>query len=125
MSAQADWLEQRQWKLVLVHRESCASAEGLLKKTALTAVEHLTDPSGDLYAAFGLAKGNLAELLPPKVWWRGLQALMHGHLPGKPGEDIRQLAGAFVVRDGQVVTADRAQCSSDLPNLDKLIESSI
>ena len=83
-------------------------------------VDHVNDPKGELYAAFDLKKGTLKELVGPAVWRRGLEAFFKGNLPGKVGNDVRQLPGTFLVYHGKIVSAFRSRHSGDHPDLDAI-----
>lgn len=93
----------------------------LLERYGLADVSRFGDPQQALYAAFGLARGGLGNILGPKVWWRGFETtVLRGHLPGKPSGDIRQLPGAFLVHDGQILGEFRAETSADEVPWDEL-----
>ena len=83
----------------------------------------LADPERAAYDAFGLTRrGDLGDVMGPKILGAGIRALRYGvGLPGK-GQDIRQLGGAFVIdRDGALRLAQRAATSADRATVDSLL----
>jgi len=52
------------------------------------------------YRAAGLEKGKLWEALTPANTVARLKAFAAGHRYGKPGQDVTQLGGAFVLAPG-------------------------
>jgi len=62
----------------------------------------VSDPAGSLYAAFGLGRGGVRQLLGPRVLWAGLKAALRGHGVGRPVGDPRRMSGWFLVADGAV-----------------------
>jgi AhpC/TSA antioxidant enzyme len=83
----------------------------------------LTDPERTAYDAFGLTRrGDLGDVMGPRVLAAGIKALRYGvSLPGK-GQDIRQLGGAFVIdREGGIRLAQRAATSADRATVDSLL----
>lgn len=85
-----------------------------------TAARAVADPQKSLYAAFGLERGSGAQLLSPAVFAAGLRALRKGNGIGVPVGDVFQLSGEFVVRDGRIAWAHRAQHTGDHPDLDEV-----
>ena len=99
----------------IVHlQEDRAAVAQLLARYGLEDVPCFADPGQTLYAAFELARGSAADVLGPKVWWRGFETtILRGHLPGRPRGDIYQLPGAFLLANGRVLAAFRAETSAD------------
>ena len=86
-------------------------------------VLRIADPQCELYRAFGLKKGRWRELLGLHVWRMGLISIFKGCGVGHLAGDGRQMPGAFLFRDAQVIAAQRAKSAADLPDLERLFES--
>ena len=66
-------------------------------------VSAISDPECRLYAAVGLGKATISQLLRLKTFVHSFRALFKGHGIGSPrGGDIRQMPGAFLCLDGRV-----------------------
>jgi len=61
----------------------------------------VSDPTKELYRAFGLTRGSAGQLLGPRVLWSGLAAFVR-HGAGKPVGDPMMMSGWFLV-DGERV----------------------
>lgn len=85
-------------------------------------VPRIADPRCELYRAFGLGKGGFFELFGPRVWWRGAIALFRGCGVGHLAGDGLQMPGAFLFRDGQVLSTQRAHSAAELPDLPGLFD---
>jgi hypothetical protein len=118
LARQRPGLAARGIGLALVHQASDAQALRLIARYGLADVPRLSDPGRELYHAFGLRPGTLRELLGPRVWQRGLLALLFGwhvqlwEMGGKAG----QLPGVFLLYNGAVVmnfAADNAGARPD------------
>jgi hypothetical protein len=98
-----------------VHRASTAAGDRFF---AARAPDHrvIADPSGRLFAGFGLTRGSLGQLLGPAVCWRGLLALLRGHSIGIPTGNEAQMPGAFLVRGRTILWQHRARHSADHPD---------
>lgn len=82
----------------------------------------LVDPEQQTYAAFGLRKGSLRDIVGPGVVWRALRSLGQGNRTAKPREDPLQLGGALLVAPGgTVIYEHRNFTSADLIPIDRLI----
>ena len=85
----------------------------------------LADPERAAYDAFGLTRrGDLGDVMGPKILAAGIKALRFGvSLPGK-GQDMRQLGGAFVIdREGGIRFAQRAATAADRATVDSLLSA--
>ena len=85
-------------------------------------VLRIADPRCELYRAFGLGKGGFMELFGPHVMWRMTISLFKGCGVGHLAGDGLQMPGAFLFRDGKIITSQRAHSASDLPDLPGLFE---
>ena len=108
-------------ELVLVHMlQNGKETEFLGERSG---VARIADPRCELYRAFGLGKGGFFELFGPHVWWRGAVAILHGCGMGHLAGDGLQMPGAFLFRDGKIVSSQRARSAADLPNLPGLFQA--
>ncbi len=74
-----------------------------------------SEPEREKYRAYGLERGNLAQVAGPQLWWAGFRSVME-HGIGLPQGDTLQLHGTFVIaRGGTVEYAHRGANSADLP----------
>jgi peroxiredoxin len=107
--------------IVLVHLMEDAPAAELFARYRLDDLPRVSDPDRRLYAAFELKRGGVAEVVGPRVWWRGFKtAILGRHGFGKPAGDIFQLPGAFLLVDGRIMRAHRGRTSADRPDLVEL-----
>jgi hypothetical protein len=106
--------------LVLVHMLSDEIARTTFAKYGLDDLPRMSDPGKRLYAAFDLKRGTLSQLLGPRNWLRGFQAVVSNRMMipvGLPqGADTLQMPGAFLVHDGAIVKAFRHESASDRPD---------
>ena len=86
-------------------------------------VARISDPHCDLYRAFGLGKGNFRELLGLHVLWLAAVSIFKGCGVGHLAGDGRQMPGAFLFRDGEIIASQRASSAADMPDLDALFDS--
>jgi hypothetical protein len=107
---------------LFVHRASVEVADKFFANRAAHA-RVITDPDGALFAAFGLRRGTLLQVVGPAVWWRGLVALCKGNLVGKPTGNEMQMPGAFLVHGRQVLWQHRARHSADHPRLAAMLDT--
>lgn len=104
-------------QLVLVHQASEAEASAFLDGRGLGDVPRVADPDAVLYRSLGLRRGSFRELFGPRVWWRGLTALLVGrHGLGRPVGDGFRMPGAFLIVAGRVVHAYRHATAADRPD---------
>jgi peroxiredoxin len=110
-------IESTPARIVLVHMMNDEQAQDLFRKYGLNDVDRVSDPGQSLYRALGLTRGSAAQVMGPRTWWRGFKtAILSGHLPGKPIGDVFQMPGAFVVEDGRILRAFRADTSAAKPD---------
>lgn len=113
-------IEQSGTALVLVHMMDDAAAAVLFKPFGLDNVARISDPDRRIYAGFGLRRGNVSQVMGPRVWWRGLKATVVGHRPGIPAGDIYQMPGAFLIADGQILRRFEPQTTADRADFEDL-----
>jgi len=105
-------------RLVLVHMMQRGGESQYL--TGGDAIARIADPMCELYRAFGLGKGGFLELFGPRVWLRGAIAFFKGCGVGPIAGDGLQMPGAFLFRDGEIISSQPAHRASDLPDLPAL-----
>lgn len=104
-------------KIVLVHMVADDQAASVFATYGLADVPRLSDPNKQLYRAFELRRGTLAQLFGPHVWLRGIGAgLWQRHGVGWLQGDGFQMPGAFVVHQGRIVRAFRHADAADRPD---------
>ena len=108
-------------KLVLVHMLQRGEENMYLENES---VARISDPYCELYRTFGLGKGGVLELFGPKVIFHGVLALVKGCGVGHLAGDGLQLPGAFVLKDGEIISSQRAKTAADLPEVEKLFVTS-
>ena len=82
----------------------------------------LSDPSRRLYGAFGLRTRPLLRLFDRETIMSYARGFAHGHLPGVPHGDLRQLGGDVVLnRAGQAVFVHRSETPADRPPVELLL----
>ena len=82
-----------------------------------------TDPSREVYRAFGAKRPTWAALLNPRLYWNALQVHRRGHRLGKVQGDIAQLGGVFIVLpSGDMPFAYRSSIAGDLPSTTQVID---
>jgi hypothetical protein len=105
---------------VLHHRERIESANGTVLAVGFEPLDRmvrgldwpwplLLDRGRDSYRDFGLGRAPLTELLRPGGWMRGYvrelrQGNVRGALMSRPGLDLLQLGGDFVIDAEGIVT---------------------
>ncbi len=109
-------------ELVLVHMLQSGKEARYLGQRG-DDVARIADPRCELYRAFGLGKGGFFELFGPRVWWRGVMSLFQGCGVGHLAGDGLQMPGAFLFRDGKIISSQRASSAADLPDLPGLFRA--
>ena len=108
-------------ELVLVHMLQSGKETRYLGERS--GVARIADPRCELYRAFGLGKGGFLELFGPRVWWRGAVAIFKGCGVGHLAGDGLQMPGAFLFRDGRIISSQPAHSAADLPDLAGLFKT--
>ena len=103
-------------RIVLAHMSTNETFRAFAKRYGLADLSLVSDPERALYRGLGLPRGNLWQIIGPKVMWRGLKAVLAGHLPGKMSGDVFQLPGVFLLHHGKVIKAHRYRNSADKPD---------
>lgn len=120
-------VRQRDWLPVLVHMSGDQkSFERQLREITggNDTPPSIPDPDSELRQAAGIPRGGIRHVAGPRIWWRGLKAvLFKGHRPGKPEGDVMRLAAVLLVRERRIVGRWIAPDSASHPDLPGLIDS--
>ena len=110
--------------LVLVHMSDIEIAEQYFVEYELPGVEHISDPTCELYSSFGLAKGGASQLLGLKNLIRGFDISMKTKsLPTlRFIGDGFQMPGMFIINKGNIVDRFIHLSAADRPNYDEMIQ---
>lgn len=105
-------------QVAFVHMGSEDEGAAFLAGGGMPGALHVSDPSGELYAAFGLVRGNIRQVfLSPRVWWGGFRSIfLQGHRVSWPGRDPLRMPGVFLVRNGRIERAFRHRTTADRPD---------
>lgn len=111
-------LTGRGYTIVLVVPHDSRRDERVRMRYGVNELPLIVDPDRVLYRALGLRRGTLAQLIGPRQWWSTIRyAIFGGHGVGLVSGDPFQLHGVFLIRDGQLVKAERSRHASDLFDL--------
>ena len=109
-------------ELIFVHMANYETAESYFEQYKLNGIRHVSDESTELYAKFGLVKGNFNQLFGFNTWVRGFEAKRKGHTWAMRGVgDSLQMPGIFVIANGQLRGSYIHKRVSDKPDYEKLI----
>jgi len=120
VAAIREQLADRGVRLAVVHMSLPVKADTLLAGYGLADVDHFSDPERRLYQAFELSRAAWWQLFGPRVWGRGLMAIVR-HGQGAIDGDGFQMPGAFVLREGRIVNAYRHTTAADRPDYLQLL----
>jgi len=82
-----------------------------------------TDPTREVYQAFGARRPTRSALLNPRLYWNGLRVMLRGHWPGKVQGDLAQLEGVFVILpNGDMPFAYHSRVAGDLPSIPRVLD---
>ena len=99
---------------VVVHMGTAADGQKMMERAGLQGTHHISNQNADLYRAFDLKRGQLSQLLGPRVWWRGFQsAILKGNGTGSLVGDGFQLGGAFLVENDRITKSFPAKDAAD------------
>ncbi len=123
LSALRPEIETKKTEIVFVHMADDATADIYFNRFKIDNVRHVSDPTCNFYAKFGLVKGSFTQLFGLQSWYRGftLQA-KYGNEMGKNLGDSFQMPGIFMVQNGQVVDSFIHKIVSDKPDYLKLAD---
>ncbi|MEM0993498.1 MAG: peroxiredoxin-like family protein [Bacteroidota bacterium] len=116
-------IEKNGIKIIFVHMSEHKLAERYFNRYELAGIDHVSDPTCQYYAAFGLTKGNFTQLFGLKSWVRGFQAgVLDGHLIGTQLGDGFQMPGVFVISKGKIQNSFIHKIASDRPDYESLVQ---
>ncbi len=124
ISEKKEFLNQKNVTPVFVHMSSFEIAEKFFEDYRLSGVKHISDPSCQLYAHFGLTKGNFGQLFGLSTWMRGFELRKKGmkYSVDQIGDSF-QMPGIFMLKEGEVIDSYIHKTISDKPDYDKMIEA--
>lgn len=80
----------------------------------------IADPEKRFYAAFGVERGSLWQMLGPEVWRAQTRARTKGHVQGARVGDVWMMPGTLLVRDERVVWSHAYRHAADHPEFAKI-----
>lgn len=86
------------------------------------AARAVSDPGQRFYAAFGVERGNLLQMLGPSVWRARGRAAAKGHTNGERSGDIWMMPGVFLVRGDRVLWTHEYRHAADHPDFARVPE---
>lgn len=117
LQAQRGAIEASGAQLVIAHLEGPSTAEPLLQRYGLADVATISDPTAQVYESCGLERGDVKQLVGPRVLWRWLTAaLVARRGAGWTGADVRRMPGAFLIENGRILRAFRHRTTADRPD---------
>jgi len=118
-------IEKSGTSIAFVHMSSDERARHLFRKDRLEDLPRFSDPDQLLYRAFELKNGSFSQLLGPAVLWKGIHAaVFQGHGVGMLDGNGWRLPGVFLLKDGQILAANRLQTAAKRPDYESLCQTS-
>lgn len=109
--------------IVFVHSGTREEAESWFSKYGLSGAKQISDPSLELYAAFGLGQTGMLSLFNPMTWVRGAASARAHGFGAQTTRMMRQMPGAFVVQAGGVLSSYRHGSPADRPDYVRLVKN--
>jgi hypothetical protein len=109
-------------QVAFVHMQDEAEADRWFARYGLADVPRFSDPSHELYRAFGLGDGSLFDLAHPRVWSRWVKAAWAGGA-GPQGSHWRQLTGIFLIDRGSIIDEIRYTDSAARPDYAAFVQA--
>ncbi len=82
----------------------------------------LADPARRIYALYGLGRGGLGAVFSAETWAAYARLVRGSARLRRPGRDIRQMGGDFVVAaDGRIAFAHYSRTPADRPAIDAVL----
>ena len=126
IAGKQDFLRKRNIRPVFVHMTQDGDAASIFRKYGLESVLRISDPSLDLYQAFGLGRARFWQLLNPIVLWRMfMAAVVHRHGAGLPVGDPMQMPGVFLLHHGKIIMDFRHRTIADRPDYRSMAQGAI
>lgn len=115
-------IETKKTEIIFVHMGDNATAQLYFERFKINNVRHISDPTCNFYAKFGLIKGSFTQLFGLQSWYRGftLQA-KYGAETNKSLGDSFQMPGVFMIQNGKIVESFIHKIVSDKPDYLKLV----
>ena len=63
----------------------------------------ISDPTGDLFRAFGLFRADWKSLIGPAVIWAGVRSYLRGNRNGPTRKDVMREPGLYVIENEIIV----------------------
>ncbi len=99
---------------IVVHLGTPEDGQRMLDRAGLHDALHIANPNAELYRVYDLKRGQLSQLLGPRVWWRGFEsAILKRNGTGPLVGDGFQLGGAFLVENGKITKSFPAKDAAD------------
>ncbi len=115
-------LQSSKIQLVIVHQDQPSQGAAWIARYGLTEADQISDPSLKLYEQFSLGKTSYWNLVGPHTWWAGFKAsILQMHGVSKIVGDIKQLTGAFLIKDGKLVKSFRQSLSHQQPDFNSMV----
>ena len=89
-------------RILIVTFDSQAMAEHYVREFELP-WPMLLDPQKSIYRKFGLGPASWWSLVGPRPMWGYIKLMLGGQRPGKPGSDLKQLGGDFILDNAGVM----------------------
>ncbi len=113
-------------RVVLIGLGAPARAEWFCEERKLKPFVCTSDPGNAAHRAYGLKRGSLRQVMGPRVYFGWAKARVLSDIPTpswKPGEDIMQMPGTFVIdTKGIVRYAHRNRDVTDNPPNGPILE---
>lgn len=116
IAAKRGAIEAQGAPLAFVHLGTEDKAQWFFKPYGLLDVPRFSDPTGNLYQAFGLARAELRQYLNSQSIVRMLGAWTKGHFALYPAGDVKRMPGVFLLHKGEIRKAFRHKLVSDRPD---------
>ncbi len=115
--------ESKNINVILVHMSDNETAEKYFAKYEIPKIEHISNPSADLYASFGLTKGTASQLFGLKNWIRGFEVTIGKGIPLSLRQigDGFQMPGIFLISEGKILDSYIHTSASDRPDYESII----
>lgn len=104
-------------RIILAHMGTPDEGLQLSTRYGLENLDRVADPNRLLYHALRLGRGNLDQILGPRVWWKtALAFVTGGHFLGQFRQDIFQMGGLFLLDRGRIVREFHYKDIADRPD---------
>jgi len=101
---------------VFVHMSPPDDFDRFLAQNGFNGAAHISDPGRTLYRSFELRRATLGQVFGPKVWLRGIAAVLRGNRIGALAGDGFQMPGVFLIEAGDIKRAFRHRTAADRPD---------